>query len=416
MRRRLIAALAGIAIATLALYAGPRVFMISDMVRDREEVGLERTTDQVAEALDLRQSTGLPVDGPSLAPLAARDDIELRLSLPDGAELRAGTVQRPGATTTRTLSDGTVLTAVLASETVDDRIADALVPVVVFGVIAVAFAMLVAVWLSRRLALPFARLAQHADRMALDDGATAPRAGISEADQIADALDRSRRRVAEVLRSEREFSSNASHQLRTPLSALRLRIEDLVTWPEVPDDAKVELDAALAEVDRLADTVTDLLELARSGGISGGHEMDLPVTVAAAAARWLDRFRDAGRDLLLGPGAIDVRAWGSERAVNHVLDVLFENALAHGEGTVDVTVQAVDGTGVVCVADEGSFDRTMTSAAFERRARSSSSSGSGIGLDLARTIAESSGARLRLASLTPTVFELVLPLDRSAAD
>lgn len=415
MRRRLIAALAGVAIATLALYAGPRALMLSDMVRDREEIGLERTADQVAEALELRLASGLPVDGASLARLAARDDVELRLTLADGNELRAGTVARSGATTTRTLSDGTVLAAALAAATVDDRVTDALVPVVGFGVLAVAFAVLVATWLAHRLARPFARLADHADRMAFDD-AVAPRAGIPEADQIADALDRSRRRVGEVLRRERDFSANASHQLRTPLAALRLRIEDLGTWPEVPAEARGELDAALAEVDRLAGTVTDLLELARSGGISGGSEIDLSVAVAEAVTRWRGPFRDAARDLRLGPGPSHVPAWGSERAVNHVLDVLFENALAHGEGTVDVTVHQVEGTGVVCVADEGSFDPAMTTAAFERQARSSSSTGSGIGLDLARTIAESSGARLRLVSHTPTVFELVLPLDGPGAD
>lgn len=415
MRRRLIAALAGVAIATLLLYAGPRVFMISDMVRDREETGLQRTANQVAEAVDLRLGADLPIDEQSLAQLVARDDVEVRLVLADGTRVEAGSVGRTARTVQRELAGGGTLEMALAAETIEGRVADALVPVVVFGTLAVAFAIGVAVVLARRLTTPFSRLAEHAERLGFEDE-VAPRSGVPEADHLAEALDRSQRRIAELLRSEREFSSNASHQLRTPLAALRLRVEDLTSWHDTTDAQREELEAVLVEADRLADTVTDLLELARSGGIGGWKEIDVGRAVDAAVTRWHEAFAEAGRRIAVTRGPDGIVAASSERTVDHVLDVLLENALRHGRGVVDVTVQDVDSHIAVRVADEGSFDRAMTSKAFERQARSSTSAGSGIGLDLARTLAESAGARLVLVSHEPTVFELALPHHRRPSD
>jgi len=410
MRRRLIAALTGVAVATLVLYAVPRSLFLAEMVRDREELGLARTADLAAEALDLRLEADLPIAEADLEVLLqGRDDLAMDLVLPDGDRLRAGDVRDVTVAVSRSVGDGGRVSLSLSAATVDDRIADALLPVVAFGALSIAFALGVAVVLARRLAMPFADLAAHADRPDLDADRPAPRAGVPEADQIADALDRNQRRLGDLLRSEREFSSNASHQLRTPLSALRLRIEDLSTWPEIGPAARDELHAALGEVDRLADTVTDLLDLARAGDIGDRRELDLDATAGEAVARWAARFDERGRRLVHVRATCPVRAVGSGRAVHHVLDVLLENALAHGAGTVDVTAQEVDGCGIVRVADEGAFDRGMTEHAFRRSARGTASAGTGIGLDLARRIAESAGAHLRLVSHAPTVFELELP-------
>jgi signal transduction histidine kinase len=100
---------------------------------------------------------------------------------------------------------------------------------------------------------------------------------------------------------------------------------------------------------------------------------------------------------------------GSERAVHLVLDVLFENALSHGDGVVEVSTVHLGDRAALRVADEGRIEGSLGADAFEREVRSSQSTGSGIGLALARTIAESAGARLHLQSTEPTVFELTLP-------
>lgn len=410
MRRRLIAALVGVALGTLLLYAGPRAFMITDMIREREELGLSRTADLIAEGVELRRNARLPLDETHLTRLLGdRDDLQITVSTPDGSRLMAGDVDEEAAAERRSLVGGDLVTVALGADAVNRRIADALVPIAVFAVAATAFAVGVAVVLARRLSAPFVRLAGHAELLGVAEAGPAPRTGVPEADELAGALDRSQARIAELVRREREFSSNASHQLRTPLAALRLRIEDVATWPEATPTVREELDAALHEVDRLADTVTDLLDLARSSGIGGWRRIDVAQTLDGAARRWEPRFDQVDRQIAVSTPADAILVSTSERAIDHVLDVLLENALAHGAGAVQLRAREVGDHVVVRVEDEGRFDRSLGERAFQRRARSASSTGSGIGLDLAQSIASSAGARLVLADQDPTAFELTVP-------
>jgi signal transduction histidine kinase len=408
MRRRLIAALVGVAVVTLLLYAAPRAFMIAGLVRHQEERALDRSADLVAQTINLRLEEGEAVHVGTISDLVRAGE-ELTVELGDGTVFAAGTIA--GGSTVdvdRSLADGGSLTLRLSTDAVDERVADALVPVVVIGSAVVLFAVLLAILLARQLARPFTRLADHADRLGTDDQA-APRSGVPEADHLADALDRSRLRVTELVRREREFSSNASHQLRTPLAALRLRLEDLRLWPDVDAPVRQELDASLDEVDRLAGTVTDLLALARSGGLGDWSDVDLCDAVEAAVARWLPQFEQSGRWLSVLPAADRPSVATSERAIHQILDVLFDNALQHGRGYVDVQIQQLDVHVAVRVSDEGRIDRSVSARMFQRSYRSAVSTGVGIGLALAQRIAETVGARLRLVSSDPTVFELSLP-------
>ena len=109
----------------------------------------------------------------------------------------------------------------------------------------------------------------------------------------------------------------------------------------------------------------------------------------------------------------------AKAAVEQLTNAFGFTALAVYEGDDGKVVHAelAQGDGVVMLGSRGTgsaFDRAMTTSAFSRRSRSAASTGSGIGLDLARTIAESGGARLRLVSHVPTVFELVLPTHHKA--
>jgi signal transduction histidine kinase len=409
MRRRLIAALAGVAILTLLLYAAPRAFMIAGLVRQQEERALDRSADLVARTVNLRLDAGEAVDDVLLGELV-RGSEEILVRFGDGTTAQAGVTGDLGTLAVmRELTDGGEVTLRLANEAVDRRVAEAMVPVVAMGSVVILFAVLLAVALSRQLSRPFTELARYTDRMWAEGARDAPRSGVPEADQLADALDRSRERVVEMVRREREFSANASHQLRTPLTALRLRLEHLTLGPETSETVRAELDASLHEVDRLAGTVTDLLELARSGGIGVVADVDLHATVGEATARWRPRFDEVGRRLVVRAEPDRVMVATSPRAVHQVLDVLLENALRHGEGHVDVHVRLLDGRATVCVADEGGLDGSETPRLFERSYRSSASRGSGIGLALARGVAESVGARLRVVTEVPTAFELSIP-------
>jgi signal transduction histidine kinase len=409
MRRRLVAALAGVAIVTLLVYAGPRAFMIADLVRQQEERALDRSVELVAASLADSRRRGDEID-PELLRSLVRDGEELVVVL-DGESIRTGSLDAGDRTVeaSRALPDGGQVTLRLRSQVVDERVAEAMVPVVIIGAAAVLVAVGLALLLARHLTRPFARLAAHAARISDTTTDPAPRSGIPEADRLADALDHSHVQVQDLLQREREFSSNASHQLRTPLAALRLRLEDLTMWPETAPPVHGEIDRCLGEIDRLSGTITDLLELARLGGLGAWSEFDLRDAVDATIRRWEPRFEADGRRLVLLPSPDRPCVATSEQAVQQVLDVLLENALSHGAGVVDIQIEQLRSRAAVRVSDQGSVDSAVSGRVFERSFRASSSGGSGIGLSLAQTIAESAGARLGLVSRDPTVFELSLP-------
>jgi signal transduction histidine kinase len=201
-----------------------------------------------------------------------------------------------------------------------------------------------------------------------------------------------------------EFSANAAHQLRTPLAALRLRLEDLTMWPQVDSEVKAELVAALAEADRLADTIDDLLSLARSGTIGNADSIDLAVLAESAAWRWQRGFEDRGRTIVVEATSTEIPS--SRGAVLQILDVLLENALVHGSGDATVVAGVGPAGPLLRVSDEGAVDDEHAARLFERSYRSATSLGSGIGLAICQTLAGAIGARLRLAEQRPTTFEL----------
>ena len=261
---------------------------------------------------------------------------------------------------------------------------------------------------ARRLVRPLDTMAGTSRRLGQGDfSARAGRFGIPEIDVVAEALDASAERIAETVAREREFSGNVSHQLRTPLTALRLRLEEVAEIDD-PQARRAEADLALAEADRLDATIDALLLHARSPRDQRVTDLDLDAVVREHLTGWRRAYRDAGRPLHVELGLGGARARSSAAAAGQVLDVLLENALRHGRGAVAVTTYATGGRACVAVSDEGPGVAADDGDIFERG--TSNVDGSGIGLHLARTLAGAHAGQLVLAQAAPPRFELRLRL------
>jgi signal transduction histidine kinase len=337
-----------------------------------------------------------------------------------GADIAAPLVQRAltGAADTGSVavhlaaaapvSDGDTITgAVLVTSNrsqVNSRVAVAWVAMLGLATIAVLATALIARIYSRRLTAPVRALAATADRMGGGDfTARAVTTGISDLDSLATAINLSAERIATMIERERAFSADASHQLRTPLTGLRLELEAALDDPE--HDPRQSLTGALETVDRLEHTVATLLALARDVP----KPMPLPIADIAAFIQdaWHARLAALNRPLRVLTdieATLDVLC--SRPAVEQILDVLLDNAARHGHGAVTVTLRESDTAVAIDVADQGPALTAEPQILFARR--TTASDGHQIGLALARTLAEAEGGRLVLSRSEPPTFTLLL--------
>ncbi|WP_330477114.1 HAMP domain-containing histidine kinase [Streptomyces platensis] len=251
---------------------------------------------------------------------------------------------------------------------------------------------------SRRLARPLEALAATASRLETGDlSVRAAPSGLPEADEVAAALNRAAARIEELLRRERAFSADASHQLRTALTRVRLELESAQSSGAAADP-HTAMRTALDSLTRMETTLDDLLDLARD--MPEQAPLDVAALLDGAVRRWHGELAAAGRQLRITVDAGLPEAVGSARAGQQVLDVLLANALAHGSGRVTVTARDAAGVLALDVADEGP-GLPEGEDVFARRRGDAGDSGHGIGLALARSLVETEGGRLIVSRRAP---------------
>ncbi|BDH03438.1 two-component sensor histidine kinase [Streptomyces seoulensis] len=274
------------------------------------------------------------------------------------------------------------------------------------ALLAVIAAVLLAVRQANRLASPLTDLAETAERLGSGDPRPRhKRYSVPELDRVADVLDSSAERIGRMLTAERRLAADASHQLRTPLTALSMRLEE-ITLTDDPETVKEEATIALAQVERLTDVVERLLTNSRDPRTGSAVTFDLDEVIQQQLAEWRPAYRSAGR-AIVSSGKRHLTAVGTPGAVAQVLAALIENSLMHGGGTVALRTRVTGNQAVIEVTDEGpGVPADLGARIFERTISGRNSTG--IGLAVARDLAEADGGRLELLQTHPPVFGLFL--------
>ncbi|MGW0478282.1 ATP-binding protein [Nonomuraea sp. NPDC003214] len=281
--------------------------------------------------------------------------------------------------------------------------------IVALAVAALAVAVGLAIVQSRRLTLPLQDLAKIAERLGSGDARPSKhRYGIPELDQVAQVLDRSATRISDLLTREREFATDASHQLRTPLTGLTMRLEEIVAASDQPEVVREEGEAAIVQAERLTAVIDELLAAARRQRHAQAEPISIDEVLIQQVTEWQPVFRGVGRTLVLA-GSRDLKALATTGGFGQVIATLLENSLRHGGGTVTVTTTSGDSSVVVEVADEGpGISDEIAPKIFERNV--SGGGGTGLGLTLARALAAADGGRLELVRRRPAAFAVFLRL------
>ena len=360
MRERLVAALVGLTVFVVALYGVPRAYVLADLVRSGEQARVERTARALAAALDQRVAAGQPVTTAYLDTLAeGGEEIDYRDASGQEVTTAAGAGSTDDVSGSYALDGGGEVTVVRTADAVNDGISRAVLMLVLQGLVLVALAAAVGLVVGRRMARPFQELADAARGLGAGRfHPELPAHQVPEAREIGRALVEAGHQLDLLLQNEREVAVHASHELRTPVTALRLELEDLALWPETPPSVAAELERCVQELDRLSTAIADLLALSETRHRALAIDLDLDALVAEIAAD------------LDAPGAAVVHRRGTPAPtrlepalVTEVVGLLVERARAGGADPVELSVESHRSRYEVRVSTSGHVSTTHEESA-----------------------------------------------------
>lgn len=407
MRSRLLTSTLAVVLVVVLLLGVPLGVIQARSIESRARDHLQVESQQLASNVELWLENRVPVEPQRLA-RQLRPDQYAVVRVPGRPPIAVGTPPREDdALTARGVgAHGETVDLVQGREDIEREIQAFWLLILAASLFATASAAGLTLLQARRITGPLADLVRAAER--LGSGDPKPRRrhyGIPELDRVAEVLDSSGERIARMITAERRLAADASHQLRTPLTALSMRLEEIIATDD-PQIVKEEAAIALSQVERLTDVVQRLLNESRERQADSAVQVDVDDVVHQQIEEWRPAFRKADRRLKVR-GEPGLRAVATPGALAQVLACLLENALMHGKGSVTVRTRRLSDWVVVEVADEGpGVPPELGNRIFERAVSGRNSTG--LGLAVARDLAEADGGRLELLQLRPPVFAIFL--------
>ncbi len=300
---------------------------------------------------------------------------------------------------------GRTVGAVRVTQSVDavgDAVRTSILDVAALTAVVLALGMIAGALIAQQIARPIRRLEGTAQRVAGGDlDAAAPVEGSKEQRSLARSFNEMTARLKRLLRVQQDFVADASHQLRTPLTGVRLRLENLSDSFRGEPAVKAEVDAAMLEIDRLSEIVDELLILSRAGERElPGEAVDLGSAARRAAERWGAAAAEQEIEIAVEAPA-EASAWCARTDLDRSIDVLVENAILYSPPASTVTIAAAPGR--VEVRDEGpGLAPGEEEVVFERFSRGEAGQrgpkGSGLGLPIARELSRQWDGDVTLAN------------------
>jgi signal transduction histidine kinase len=310
------------------------------------------------------------------------------------------------ATAVPVLEHGRPRGAVRITQSVDavnKAVRTSILDVAALAAIVLVLAVIAGALIAQQIARPIRRLDRAARQVASGDlDATVAVEGSTEQRSLARTFNEMTQRVKKLLRVQQDFVADASHQLRTPLTGLRLRLEGLGERFRGEQEIETEVGAAMLEIDRLSQIVDELLILSRAGEHElPGEEVDLADASRRAAERWRASAAARGIGIAVGGGKAGASGWSAGPDLDRSIDALLENALLYSPSGSTVTIEF--GPGRVEILDRGpGLAAGEEEAVFERFKRGEAGrrgpAGTGLGLPIARELTRQWRGDVKLAT------------------
>lgn len=360
MRERLTFSFVALTLLLLLAVGFMRAYTTDDDLMAAEAADARATAEALADVVDAELADGGTVDRLLLAPFVT-PRVELTYDDPVAADVVVTGAEYDGGdpVSARVAVDGGGALTVSRQprEDVAGLWGADTGPVLMLFALLALVAGVVGYLVARSLSAPFRQLAVAAaalgrGRFDLD----LPRGGVPEARAIASALEQSATQLRERLARERDFGQHASHVLRTPLTGLRLRLEDLVEDPDLSPEAHAAAESCLTAVARLNDVTGELVEIGARGVLVAGAALPLRDLATQVAQRWADALDVDDRRLTAAVEG-DIELFFTPGPVEQVLDLLLLDVATHETGSVRLVFEGAASrlqVDVLCSRPDGS--------------------------------------------------------------